>query len=90
MNQITNVVIVIGPPGSGKGTHCSYLAKKSKMIHISTGDLCRDVVAKGTNPELSAHVNSGGLVPDNLMIDVVTQFLKTPDAIKNGVILGRF
>lgn len=67
-------IILLGPPGSGKGTQGKKLAEKYQLEHISTGDLLRN------NPDLTEEqkniIQSGNLIPDNLMLEIVTTKLK--------------
>lgn len=88
----TKVIIVIGPPGSGKGTQCHNLAKNLNMIHLSTGDLCRDAVKQNTDlgKQVGEYIRQGSLVPDELMINVIEQRLTEPDAIHRGVLLDGY
>ena len=62
-------LIFLGPPGSGKGTQAAKLLEKVRVAHISTGDILRENVAKGTNLGLQAkgYMDSGKLVPDALI-----------------------
>lgn len=66
-------VLLIGPPGSGKGTQGTRLANRLGLRHIAAGDLLRDEVQRGTELGRSVqdHVDSGRLVPDDLIIDLV-------------------
>jgi len=88
----TRCVILIGPPGSGKGMQSKILARTTGMIHISTGDLCREAVAKNTDlgKQVAEYMRNGDLVPDHLMIDVIERRLQEPDAVANGVILDGY
>ena len=72
-----NAIILLGAPGSGKGTAAEKLRDVSKYIHISTGDLLREAVKKGTDigREAEGYMKRGELVPDNLMIRIVEQRL---------------
>ena len=60
------VVVVAGPPCSGKGTQCKRLAAKLGMVHVSTGDVFRDAVARGTELGRAAqgYMERGRFVPD--------------------------
>jgi adenylate kinase len=71
------VVVVLGPPGSGKGTQCARLAATEGVVHISTGDALRDEIRRGSRLGVAAaeHVAAGRLVPDALVIDAVCQAL---------------
>lgn len=84
-------VILMGPPGAGKGTQAKRLAQKFDIPHISTGDMLREAVAAGTDLGLKVKeiMDKGLLVPDNLMIDLVRERLSREDA-KYGFILDGF
>lgn len=84
-------IILLGPPGAGKGTQAIGLAEKFHLPHISTGDLLRQNV-KETTPlgkRAQDFMNQGLLVPDELVTDMLAQRLKQPDT-KNGFILDGF
>ncbi|PZC52729.1 MULTISPECIES: adenylate kinase [unclassified Mesotoga] len=84
-------VILMGPPGAGKGTQAKRIARKLNIPHISTGDMLRDAVAAGTDLGLKVKeiMDKGLLVPDDLMIDLVRERLAREDT-KNGFILDGF
>src|SRR3989338_3228878 len=84
-------IILLGPPGAGKGTQAISLAEEFNLPHISTGDLLRQNVKKSTQLGLRAQdfMNKGLLVPDELVTDMLAQRFKDPD-IKNGFILDGF
>jgi adenylate kinase len=90
--QKTRVILLLGPAGCGKGTQAKIIARNTGMIHISTGDLCREAVAKNTDlgKQVAEYMRNGDLVPDNLMIDVIDNRLQEPDAVSNGVILDGY
>ncbi|MBV9080727.1 MAG: adenylate kinase [Elusimicrobia bacterium] len=66
-------IVFLGPPGSGKGTQAKGLAEKHKLVHLSTGDLFRDAIARKTplGLEIKSYVDGGQLVPDELVSRVV-------------------
>lgn len=84
-------IILLGPPGAGKGTQAISLAEEFNLPHISTGDLLRQNVKESTQLGLRAQdfMNKGLLVPDELVTDMLAQRFKDPD-IKNGFILDGF
>ena len=85
-------LILFGPPGVGKGTQAERLAKKYELHHISTGDMLRAAIAQGTPLGLTAkqHVESGGLVPDEVIIGLVGEVLQADIAAKRGFLLDGF
>ena len=90
--QQTKVIIMLGAPGSGKGTQSKRLAKQTNMIHISTGDLCRDAVRSNSplGKKVDEFMKRGDLVSDDLIIDVIESRLREADARNRGVILDGF
>jgi adenylate kinase len=83
-------VIFFGPPGSGKGTQASRLAVSLEVPQISTGDLLRAHVAKGTELGLVARpiMEAGALVPDDLVIAMLRERLAQPDAAAGALFDG--
>ncbi len=84
-------VIFIGAPGAGKGTQAIHLAREWGVPHIATGDMLREAVAAKTPLGLEArrHMDSGGLVRDDVVIGLVGERLGRPDA-KAGCVLDGF
>jgi len=84
-------LIFLGPPGSGKGTQAAKLIDKVKTAHISTGDILRENVSKGTDLGLQAkgYMDSGKLVPDDLIVEMMKKRLASEDC-KKGFILDGF
>ncbi len=82
-------IVLLGPPGSGKGTQTERLCAELKFTKISTGDLLREAVKLGTPLGLKAksYMESGGLVPDQLVGDLIKEKLTE---LKGGVILDGF
>ena len=74
-------LILLGPPGAGKGTQAEALVKKLQVPQISTGDILRDAVKRGTPVGLKAKafMDAGDLVPDDVIIGVVKERLERPD-----------
>jgi len=72
-NQLMINLILFGPPGSGKGTQAEKLREHFNLLHISTGDLLRNEIAKGTTLGLEAKkfMDQGILVPDNVVIGMI-------------------
>jgi adenylate kinase len=84
-------IIFLGPPGAGKGTQARELAAQWGAPHIATGDMLREAVAAKTPLGLEAkrYMDSGGLVPDDVVIGLVGERLEQPDA-KSGCVLDGF
>jgi adenylate kinase len=84
-------VILLGGPGAGKGTQAERIVADFKLPHISTGEMLRASVAKGTRMGLEAqkYMESGALVPDEVVIGVVRERLAEPDAA-DGFLLDGF
>src|SRR6202140_5679596 len=84
-------VILLGSPGAGKGTQAKKIVERYRIPQISTGDLLRVNVQRGTPLGLAAKdvMSQGGLVPDNLMYDMVAQRLRNEDC-ERGFILDGF
>ncbi len=84
-------VIFLGPPGAGKGTQARTLAAEWGVPQIATGDMLREAVANKTPLGLEAkrYMDSGGLVPDQVVIGLVGERLHRPDA-KDGCVLDGF
>jgi adenylate kinase len=83
-------LILIGPPGSGKGTQAKLLSERLGLIHFSTGDILRDAVAKDTPDGRRAKVfmHAGQLVPDALVNDIVRSRFLGPDKPQKFVMDG--
>ena len=85
------VVILLGPPGAGKGTHAGPLSEQLNLPHISTGDLFRDNIRLETPLGLKAKefIDIGKLVPDELVLDMLFDRISLPDC-ERGYILDGF
>ncbi|CAH2079487.1 unnamed protein product [Thlaspi arvense] len=85
-------VMISGAPASGKGTQCELIVQKFGLVHISTGDLLRAEVSTGTEIGKRAKdfMNSGSLVPDEIVIAMVAGRLSREDAKKHGWLLDGF
>ncbi len=84
-------IVLLGPPGSGKGTQAARLVEKLGIPHISTGALLREAAAQGTELGLKAKEISdkGELVPDDVVLDMLEERLHQPD-VKAGFILDGY
>ncbi|WP_027583273.1 adenylate kinase [Bradyrhizobium sp. Ai1a-2] len=84
-------LILLGPPGSGKGTQAQRLVQKHGIVQLSTGEMLRAAVAAGTPVGLQAKdiMAAGGLVPDEIVVGIISDRIDEPDA-KKGFILDGF
>ena len=84
-------IVLLGAPGSGKGTQAERIIKQHEIPHISTGDILRDAVAKGTDLGAAAKrfMEAGDLVPDDVIIGIMRARLGEPDA-QRGFLLDGF
>jgi adenylate kinase len=84
-------VILLGPPGAGKGTQAQRIAGQCGLKHLSTGDMLRDNIQRGTDLAKKAKplINRGELVPDDIVLGMVQERIAQPDC-KNGFILDGF
>eukprot|EP00762_Andalucia_godoyi_P001718 ANDGO_07163.mRNA.1 Adenylate kinase len=85
-------VMISGAPASGKGTQCERIVSEFQLIHISTGDLLRDNVKRGTElgAKAKAFMEAGKLVPDQIIIDLVLDRLAQTDCRNQGWLLDGF
>jgi len=84
-------MILLGPPGAGKGTQAEIICKKYGYAHISTGDILRAEIAKGSELGLKAKsfMDAGALVPDEVVVGIVVERLKADDC-KEGCLFDGF
>ncbi|MFH8684518.1 adenylate kinase [Streptomyces lydicus] len=84
-------IVLVGPPGAGKGTQAAYLAKNLAIPHISTGDLFRANISQGTplGVEAKSYMDAGNLVPDSVTIGMAEDRLEQADAA-DGFLLDGF
>lgn len=85
-------VVIFGAPGCGKGTQSERMISKYGLHHISTGEVLRNEIKKGTELGKTAekYISQGQLVPDELIVDMLAQVLDASDAAKKGVIFDGF
>ncbi|MFI6471434.1 adenylate kinase [Streptomyces sp. NPDC050516] len=84
-------IVLVGPPGAGKGTQAAFLAQNLAIPHISTGDLFRANISQGTDlgKQAKAYMDAGNLVPDEVTIGMAKDRMEAPDAV-NGFLLDGF
>jgi adenylate kinase len=84
------ILILLGPPGAGKGTQAKLLSVELKVPHISTGDMFRDHKARGTEigKKIQAIMDAGGLVTDDITNDMVKERLARPDVAPGFILDG--
>ncbi len=85
-------IVVLGRQGAGKGTQCALLAEHLAVPHVSTGDLFRAAVREGSpvGQRVAGIVDGGGLVPDDLVLDVVWEHAACSDLAASGYVLDGF
>ncbi|MEC4018973.1 adenylate kinase [Streptomyces sp. H27-D2] len=84
-------IVLVGPPGAGKGTQAAYLAENLSIPHISTGDLFRANISQGTplGQQAQEYMKSGRLVPDEVTIGMAQDRMEQPDT-SDGFLLDGF
>ena len=84
-------IILLGPPGAGKGTQAQFISKEFNIPQISTGDMLRCAIKEGTElgSQAKSIMDAGGLVSDDLIIDLVKERIAQPDCA-NGCIFDGF
>lgn len=89
MNEVN--IILLGPPGAGKGTQAESIVKSYKTVHISTGDIFRKNIKENTElgKKAKEYMDKGLLVPDELVVELVADRLMQED-VKNGFMLDGF
>jgi adenylate kinase len=83
-------IVILGPPGAGKGTQGQRISAELGIPHINTGDMYRAAIAAGTElgDRVHPYLEAGELVPDELTIDVVRDRLSQPDTVEGFVLDG--
>lgn len=84
-------LVLFGPPGSGKGTQAAKIVDKYKLVHLSTGDILRDEIKRGTpiGIEAKALIDRGELVPDEVVIEMIRTRIKNTKS-EDGFIFDGF
>ena len=85
------IIILLGPPGAGKGTQAAFIKEYFNVAHISTGDMLREAVKNETTLGLSAKeiMARGDYVPDDLLLEIINERVSEDDC-KNGFILDGY
>eukprot|EP00756_Hemistasia_phaeocysticola_P035657 Hpha_TRINITY_DN16598_c1_g5::TRINITY_DN16598_c1_g5_i1::g.132907::m.132907/K00939/adk, AK; adenylate kinase len=85
-------LVIVGAPASGKGTQCEMIIESLGVVHISTGDLLREEMRRGTETGKQAHgfMKAGKLVPDELVVGLVRKRLAERDVSEKGWLLDGF
>lgn len=89
-NSEQTVVILLGPPGSGKGTQATQITKELAIPHISTGDILRENIRKDTplGREAKKYMDAGKLGPDELVLNMVKERIAQPDCARGYLLDG--
>lgn len=87
---MSTIIILLGPPGAGKGTQAKALAEKLQLPHISTGDILRQNVSQGSalGNQARDFMNKGGLVPDELVTQMLNQRINQSDTDRGFILDG--
>ena len=88
--MVSKFVILMGPPGAGKGTQAARVAQGLGVVHVATGDLFREAMANGTplGKQAESYVKSGAYVPDEVTLGLVRERLGQADAAAGAILDG--
>ena len=83
-------LILLGPPGAGKGTQAARIARKFGLAHLSSGDILRAEVRQNSDlgRQAQSYMNAGTLVPDGLILDMMARHMEKPDAARGFLLDG--
>ena len=86
------IVVLVGPPGAGKGTQANIICKSKKLFHFSTGDILRDEIKKKSEigEDIASIINSGKLVGDEIIITIVEKILSEELVRNKGILFDGF
>jgi adenylate kinase len=87
---MSRFIVLLGPPGAGKGTQAKLIAEKQGLVHVSSGDLFREHLKGQTElgKKAQGYMNRGELVPDDVTIDMIRERLSQPDCQKGALLDG--
>jgi len=90
MNEKATYIVMLGPPGAGKGTQAKFIAERLGLVHVSSGDLFRENLSRETELGKLAqtYMTKGELVPDDVTIAMVKERLSRPDCALGAVLDG--